>query len=330
MFEKFIGNSNLKLLCNAVEDGINCSVFGLNQGEKLALANKGAKLFYVVENLDAVNVVYEKLSALGRTCEILTDSINVFSSEFVATSKTITILNKMKSDKVDTLIITPEIMCQKFPNLQQVKSIIVSSKQTLDITKLIKTLNEFGYRRVDLVSTPNEFTVRGDVVDIYPLGDSPIRVLFDYDTVDSIKYYNPVTMLTTESVKEIEILSTNYYQVDIQKMQEIYAINKCKLDDMYYTFSELQKVDYRLLAFDENVSACIFDFMPDALVCFDGARSIYNSLETYIKQYNANIANLPKILTYLKLGQKLNISKVLQFSDSLTLLAYHNINENNP
>ena len=155
MFEKFIGNSNLKLLCDSIENGENCSVFGLTQDLKLALANRSAKLFYVVENLDQVNIVNDKLSALGRNCQILTDIINVFTSEFTSVGKTISTLSKLINEEIDTLIITPEILCQKFPRPESFNFVNISVGQDIDVVKLTKLLTSYNYTRVELVSNQN-------------------------------------------------------------------------------------------------------------------------------------------------------------------------------
>ena len=82
MFKKFLSNGNFLNLINSVEAGENISVFGLNLGEKLAIVKDTAFLFFVCDNGDNVFEVEEKLTALGRKCDILTDTINVFTDEF--------------------------------------------------------------------------------------------------------------------------------------------------------------------------------------------------------------------------------------------------------
>ena len=79
MFEKFL-SGNYKNLLNSIESGENISVFGLNLGEKLALTMDSAFLFYVVDSIDNINPVLDKLSALGRSCEVLTDTISPLTS----------------------------------------------------------------------------------------------------------------------------------------------------------------------------------------------------------------------------------------------------------
>src|SRR5690625_7793968 len=63
-----------------------------------------------------------------------------------------------------------------------------------------------GYKRVQMVTAPGEFSVRGGIIDIYPMTEKyPIRVeLFD-DEVDSIRYFNADTQRSLEQINEITI-----------------------------------------------------------------------------------------------------------------------------
>ncbi|MEG2505178.1 MAG: transcription-repair coupling factor, partial [Carnobacterium sp.] len=60
----------------------------------------------------------------------------------------------------------------------------------LDPTNLAQDLVDMGYTREHLVGKPGEFSMRGGIVDIYPLTEEyPVRVeLFDTE-VDSLRYF---------------------------------------------------------------------------------------------------------------------------------------------
>ena len=52
-----------------------------------------------------------------------------------------------------------------------------------------------------------EIAVRGGIVDIYsPSYNSPIRIDFFGDEVEDLKFFDPLTQLTNDLVKEITIL----------------------------------------------------------------------------------------------------------------------------
>src|SRR5699024_7561101 len=57
-------------------------------------------------------------------------------------------------------------------------------------TEILK-LVQMGYSRVDMVNTPGDFSVRGGIIDIYPLTEeNPVRIeLFDAE-IDSIRTFS--------------------------------------------------------------------------------------------------------------------------------------------
>lgn len=325
MFEKFL-SGNYKNLLNSIESGENISVFGLNLGEKLALTMDSAFLFYVVDSIDNINPVLDKLSALGRSCEVLTDPISPLTSEFACVTKTIEILNKIKNNQIDTLIITPEVMTGFFPKLEQITSIELKKSQDLNLSEFQKQLIQMNYKRVDLVSEPCEFSVRGDIIDIFPIGFKPTRISLDYDAIESIKIYNPVTMLTTTEIDSVNINTNAFVISDADKLGEIYDDLKLKHDNTYEDLQNNPR-DFRHIAISKENYCHVFE-LKSGLIVFDGTKEIYSKLENSVKDYNESIKNLKYPLNVLLGLTKLDIKDLLKYGDS-TLLAFQSISQAN-
>ncbi|TCS42634.1 transcription-repair coupling factor [Reinekea marinisedimentorum] len=68
-------------------------------------------------------------------------------------------------------------------------------------------LEKAGYRATDTVYEHGEFTVRGSLLDVYPMGSEfPVRIeLFD-DEIESIRVFDPETQRTAEKIDEIKML----------------------------------------------------------------------------------------------------------------------------
>ncbi|WP_093217466.1 transcription-repair coupling factor [Sediminibacillus albus] len=79
-------------------------------------------------------------------------------------------------------------------------------EKEIDIDKYLSALIEMGYERVDMVSTPGEISLRGGIIDLYPLTEAnPIRVeLFD-DEVDSIRYFDAESQRSLEKIDNVTI-----------------------------------------------------------------------------------------------------------------------------
>lgn len=79
--------------------------------------------------------------------------------------------------------------------------------QKLDLEKEKLRLIQAGYHLVDTVYDHGEFAVRGSIMDIFASGqEQPIRVdLFD-DEIDTLKFFDPETQRTTESLDQFTVL----------------------------------------------------------------------------------------------------------------------------
>ena len=75
---------------------------------------------------------------------------------------------------------------------------------TVDLEQSISKLVEMGYERTDMVTSPAEFSVRGGIIDIYPITEKhPIRIeLFD-DEIDSIRYFDADTQRSLEKISSV-------------------------------------------------------------------------------------------------------------------------------
>ena len=77
---------------------------------------------------------------------------------------------------------------------------------TINLSSYLTALVDMGYERTEMVTTPGEFSVRGGIIDIYPITEKyPVRIeLFD-DEVDSIRYFHADTQRSIEKKEEIVI-----------------------------------------------------------------------------------------------------------------------------
>ena len=77
----------------------------------------------------------------------------------------------------------------------------------LDFDAEKRRLESAGYRHVPQVLDPGDFTVRGGLLDVYPMGiDTPYRIeLFD-DEIDSIRAFDPETQRSGDKVDAVQLL----------------------------------------------------------------------------------------------------------------------------
>ncbi|MBO1004453.1 transcription-repair coupling factor [Pseudogracilibacillus auburnensis] len=92
------------------------------------------------------------------------------------------------------------------PNYWKMHQLPLIDGESIHIESYITSLIDMGYERVEMVTAPSEFSVRGGIIDIYPVTEKhPVRVeLFD-DEIDSIRYFDADTQRSLEKVTEIVI-----------------------------------------------------------------------------------------------------------------------------
>ncbi len=77
---------------------------------------------------------------------------------------------------------------------------------TFNLTNLSAIFGDMGYERVKLVDIPGTYSIRGSLIDIYPLNDKcPTRIEFFDDEVESLRYFNAEDQISREHRGELII-----------------------------------------------------------------------------------------------------------------------------
>lgn len=79
--------------------------------------------------------------------------------------------------------------------------------EDVDQKDLIQNLVHLGYENVSLVQAMGDFSVRGGIVDVFPTGyESPVRLDFFGDTIESLRIFDPISQRSTREIAESVIL----------------------------------------------------------------------------------------------------------------------------
>lgn len=90
------------------------------------------------------------------------------------------------------------------PSTLKASSLVIQVNKPFEPTKVSDLLGNAGYVNTVSTTSPGEFSVRGEVLDVYPYeSESPYRIYADWDTVAKISTYNPITQETNGTVGKI-------------------------------------------------------------------------------------------------------------------------------
>ncbi|MFV8225211.1 transcription-repair coupling factor [Christiangramia aquimixticola] len=120
------------------------------------------------------------------------------------------VLNRINSRKKPALIVTyPDALFEKVVTRKELdkSTLKISIGDELSIDFVNEVLFEYQFKRVDFVTEPGEFSVRGGIIDVFSFShDEPYRIEFFGDEVDSIRTFDVETQLSTDKKKKISVM----------------------------------------------------------------------------------------------------------------------------
>ena len=126
----------------------------------------------------------------------------------VLTAERINALKLIAEEKECTIITTFDGLMNPMPSpekfIQAVRKISVGD--ILDLEELTRHLAELGYEKNYQAGTQGEFSVRGGIIDIFPLTEeNPFRIELWGDEVDSIRSFDAESQRSIENLEEVHI-----------------------------------------------------------------------------------------------------------------------------
>lgn len=133
------------------------------------------------------------------------------------------VLNRVNSQRKPSLIVTyTDALFEKVVTKKELEkntlSLKVGDELSLDLVN--ETLFEYQFKRVDFVTEPGEFSVRGGIIDVFSFAhDQPYRIEFFGDEVDSIRTFDVESQLSNDRISRIKILSDIENKTFLEKRQ---------------------------------------------------------------------------------------------------------------
>jgi transcription-repair coupling factor (superfamily II helicase) len=120
------------------------------------------------------------------------------------------VLNRINSRKKPAVIVSyPEALFEKVVTRRDLdkNTLKVSVGDKISIDFINEVLFEYEFKRVDFITEPGEFSVRGGIVDVFSFSnDNPYRIEFFGDEVESIRTFDVATQLSLAQQKKITII----------------------------------------------------------------------------------------------------------------------------
>jgi transcription-repair coupling factor (superfamily II helicase) len=197
----------------------------------------------------------------------------------------------------------------------QRQSIYLKMGDVLDSNGFAKMLVRLGYSRESLVTLRGEFSIRGDIIDVYPSAGMPVRIELFGDEIESIRVFNIENQRSVEESKTI-VIPPRYWIVldnDKDKREQLGTrlhaeVEKAKpnlSEQAIETLTTVMENDIHALThgtgypesceyyapFVHDKFCTLIDYLPEnALVLFDEWDTLILGLQSYEEKLNATLA----------------------------------------
>ncbi len=207
-------------------------------------------------------------------------------------------------NKPNVVICPVKSLLEKFPNEDFFKKNCLKIKvgDTLDLGKFSRQLVNLGYKKTTMVSDISEFSIRGDIADVFSLNSHPVRIELWGDEVVDIRYFDNETQKSVEKAKETTIYPV--YKFITAGQEDLVRTLQGELDDDVPEENYFEGIEVYQGYFNKQLTG-ILDYFKDYVIVFDETTEIYSKYEfldeDYKKRREENIKS-----GFLKTKQSLN------------------------
>ena len=285
-----------------------------NSGERIHLASALQKpIIYVAKDTYSAIITHQKLKTYDNSTVLLqpNEDLLFYRKTFQKSiaGDRVKALYAFANKDSNILVTSPIALLQMVPKKSRLLMSVFMLKvgDEIDTFTLADKLIELGYIKEEMCEEKNTFSVHGDIVDVFLSHmNMPIRISFDYDTVENIKTFDVETMLSLGSINEVMLLPNNdllfedeeiikaikLARNDVDKAPAV-ALERLNqiLDELSQSTTCNQSHQWLIPYLSKSLDT-IFDYRKDAIIVFDELDSIKSLLSNYQKEHQARVSEL--------------------------------------
>ncbi len=216
---------------------------------------------------------------------------------------------KMREKAGDIVIVSARSLIQRIVAKNEIVQLGCDLRRDEDFPpeQLVERLFSVGYVREDPIVGPGQLSMRGGIVDVWsPDAESPVRIEFFGDTVDSIRSFDPETQLSTGHLTEISIAPMREFAVTPADLKDWAFFAEDSFGDAKFARNLRDRTDFAaagetfsgwefLIPLSKPLTATVFDHLDDHILVIDEPASVENTLASFYdhleRNYKAVISN---------------------------------------
>ncbi len=280
---KNLDNENFDLFRHNVRSGIPFEVTGLVSLLRLFLAVKAGEiskkkvLFITSSEQNALKYQNDLKRAFDTDAEILPFQ-NISMYETIISNKyDYAEQLKVLLAKPGFVIAPVKVLLEKFPQEKFLTENTISIKvgDEINTKDFACRLVNLGYRKATMVNDVTEFSIRGDIIDVFSLDKNPVRIELWGDEVVDLRYFNNETQKSIGKIQEIKILPAyKFIAPQITRFSE---------EEGYFEGIEVYQQYFN------NELTSVFEYFKDYIVVTDETSEVYAKYEFLDKNFQTQL-----------------------------------------
>jgi transcription-repair coupling factor (superfamily II helicase) len=202
-------------------------IYGVSGSQKSALAalitaTQRKPLLYIVETTQRGKEVFNDLNNLLPEHKVhYFPALDVLPFEVIARShetqqKRLEVIESLVNCEHNIIVTTFEALrkCMVAPEFFRSASLKLAIGQKVEIDGFLANLLAIGYQRVDMVEEKGQFSVRGGIIDIFPVTSAnPVRVEFFGDEIDSLRFFSTENQRSVEKTVQVTLFAASEFSL---------------------------------------------------------------------------------------------------------------------
>ena len=285
-------------------------------------------IVYIASNLYKANYAYEVFCHLAGF-----ESVNLYVVDELVSAELVAVSSDLKKERLNTInsiikgekkiIVThPQALLRPLIRKERFQQGIINLEvnQTINLKAFIKQLISLGYKKTPTTSFVGEFSVRGELIDVFSNQyEEPIRInLFD-EEIETMKFFNPETQISNDKISQCEIYPLNEIIYDDNLKQDVITKIKKDCDEIpnfvnndlndFENYNNIERFN-KYIKYLEPSPETLLDYIDYKIV-------VYEDLQRLEDSYQQLLLDLSTYLEHLKKPKSLDLFFFFDFPNIL-------------
>jgi transcription-repair coupling factor (superfamily II helicase) len=180
-------------------------------------------------------------------------------------------------------------------------------EEDASLEELVDKLITGGYVREEPIAGPGQFSLRGGILDVWsPDSETPARIEFFGDSVDSIRSFDPDTQLSLEQLRSTSIAPMREFAASPQDLKDWAFFAEERFSDDAFRRSLKDRTDFAsegetftgwefLIPLSKPLAGSLFDHLDDRILVIDEPVLIESELDQLYRNLQRRFEHLQDI-----------------------------------